>query len=542
MARRSYRPLVAKTLAVLVLGVVLGIVAHRYALAHRPARDTAAIELMSGAEKDAERHAWELLQKEPLTMDHFELFLEAHDRAFADDEREHEKIPNAKGIHEPPLATEVEQPVVTEDEIDAFLERTDLPEDFSHLARFAWAAREGPIDPELEKWVVAAADRDPPLAWANRLLAEDAMHEGDTGAIATRLMREGRFVPEHRGDIAAALVIWSGLNAWDEIDEAMDDPLVAEQASPPVRARVAVEKNDWVGAFRWSFRTTFARPPVGPLVLALVAALAWAVFCARVGKAGERPLFKIAVYFSAFVLGVLSVEITDILILVEESKLHLVETGDAVRDALYYTFGVGFREEISKLLLFVPLLPVLLKKGQKVDVLVAGAFVGLGFAAVENVSYLQAGDLTTAIGRFLTANFLHMAMTAVLANALYEYSVQGDSYAPEMSRTALFVIVLHGLYDFFIAHPNIGGGYLSMLVFFVLVNRFITAVDEARGRSEKNEALLDTFVLGIAVVLAASYVWACILVGPKQAAAASSEGVLGSAILMIVFAQRFRSM
>ncbi|MGH7281471.1 MAG: PrsW family glutamic-type intramembrane protease, partial [Polyangiaceae bacterium] len=279
-----------------------------------------------------------------------------------------------------------------------------------------------------------------------------------------------------------------------------------------------------------------------PLLLAGIAALAWAVFCAQLGKARERLFFRLSVFAAAFVLGVMSVELTDLLILVEESKLHLVESGEPLRDFLFYTFGVGFREEISKLIMFAPLLPILRKHGKKSDVLVAGAFVGLGFAAVENILYLQSGDLTTAIGRFLTANFLHMAMTAILANALHEMMVKGDSYAPELSRTALMVMGMHGLYDFFIAHPKIGGGYLSMLVFFVLVNRFIVAIDMARGRSEPNEKLLDTFVLGIAVVLSAGFVWASILVGPTRAAMVSGEGILGSAILMVVFAQRFRSM
>lgn len=542
LARRSYCSLFLKTIAVLALGVVLGIVAHRVALAHRPARDTAAIELMSGVESDAERRAWELLQKEPPTMDHFEIFLEAHDRAFADEEGEHEKILGQKNGADPAVASEAEHPFVTDEQIAAFLTRPDLPDDFAHLARFAWTAREGVVDPDLEAWVIAAADRDPPVPWANRLLAESAMQQGDNATLAARLVREGKFVPEHRSDIAAALVIWTSMNAWDEIDDAMNDPVVAEQASPAVRARVAIEKNDWLGAVRWSFHTTYSRPPLGPLLLTGIAALAWAMFCAQLGKARERLFFRLSVYAAAFVLGVMSVELTDLLILLEESKLHLVESGEPVRDFLFYTFGVGFREEISKLVMFAPLLLVLRKNGKKSDVLVAGAFVGLGFAAVENILYLQSGDLTTAIGRFLTANFLHMAMTAILANALHEMIVKGDEYAPELSRTALMVMGLHGLYDFFIAHPKIGGGYLSMLVFFILVNRFIVAIDMARGRSEPNEKLLDTFVLGIAVVLSAGYVWASILVGPSRAAVASGEGILGSAILMIVFAQRFRSM
>lgn len=546
MARRSYRSLVVVTLAVLLVGLGLGELAHRYALARRASFDSARIQLALGDQYEAEATFWKLLQTEPPTIDRFILFLDAHDRAMAgmkpggrnegaggDDGSDHP--------FEPELTTR-RAATVKDVDIEAFVNRADLPEDFSYLARFAWEAREGDVDPAVTTWVTAAADRTPPLPWANRLLAEEAAAHEDAVSMAERLMREGRNVPSHRTDIGVALEIYAGEHDYASIAQSMSDPAVQAEASSALRARVAVETNAWRDAVVYSFRSTFPRPPLGPLVLAVIAALAWGVFCAQLGKVTERPFFRLTVYVVAFGLGALSVVVTDLFILLEESKLHLVETGDPLRDFLYYTFGVGFREELSKLILFAPLLPLLRKHGTKVDVLVAGAFVGLGFAAVENLSYLQSGDLTTATGRFLTANFLHMSMTAILANALDDFLEKGDAYAPEMSRTALIVMGMHGLYDFFIAHRQIGGGYLSMLVFFLLVHRFLVAVDDARGRVVKNERLFDTYVVGIAVVLSASYTWASYLVGPAHAAIACGEGLLGSLILIFVFASRFRSM
>ena len=76
-----------------------------------------------------------------------------------------------------------------------------------------------------------------------------------------------------------------------------------------------------------------------------------------------------------------------------------------------------------------------------------------------------------------TANFLHMAMTAILASSAFEFANRGDSYAPVFSKTAIQVIVLHGAYDFFITHAKIGGGYLSMTVFFFLVNQMSQSRD-----------------------------------------------------------------
>ncbi len=44
--------------------------------------------------------------------------------------------------------------------------------------------------------------------------------------------------------------------------------------------------------------------------------------------------------------------------------------------------------------------------------------MGLGFAFIENVSYFESGVLGTAMTRFLTANFLHMSLTAIAAEAV----------------------------------------------------------------------------------------------------------------------------
>src|SRR5207248_731759 len=174
-----------------------------------------------------------------------------------------------------------------------------------------------------------------------------------------------------------------------------------------------------------------------PLVLALVAAVAWFVFCARLGRAGERLAFRLPLYLFALVLGVASIVPTTFLIAVEEAVLHLVPNGTPGRDLVFYVLGVGFREELSKLLLFAPLVLVLRMRGTPLDVLVCGALVGLGFALVENLQYFARGDLSTAMARFLTANFLHMAMTAITAHALDDLVRAKEDRSFDASRSFL---------------------------------------------------------------------------------------------------------
>ena len=160
------------------------------------------------------------------------------------------------------------------------------------------------------------------------------------------------------------------------------------------------------------------------------------------------PLYLARVRASAFA----SVTLTLAIAALEEGLLNMTESGDPIRDALFFTFGVGLREEVSKLVFFLPLLPFLRRYGTRLDVLVCGALVGLGFAAEENLNYLRVGDLSTGMARFLTANFFHMSMTAILAGALDDMlrdgKDEGDGVHEASRRRSSTVAAMHGAYDY----------------------------------------------------------------------------------------------
>jgi hypothetical protein len=286
--------------------------------------------------------------------------------------------------------------------------------------------------------------------------------------------------------------------------------------------------------------------------MSAIAALGWGFFCARLGKLGQRVAFRLPMYVVAFALGVASVLPTVFLIAIEEAKLRLVETGDPARDVLFFVFGVGLREEASKLLLFLPLLPILRRRGDKLDVLVCGALVGLGFAAEENLGYLAHENLHTGLGRFLTANFFHMALTGTLASALDDFVGDRERYAADFTRTSLFVVAIHGGYDFLLSHEEYGGTYLAMAAFVVLTRLFIGAVETARRGAPRATAgiargrdrgitPLHAFVLAVAIVTGVSLAYAVMAVGPVGALLVMGGGLLGEAIIVYVFVRTLQT-
>jgi RsiW-degrading membrane proteinase PrsW (M82 family) len=414
-----------------------------------------------------------------------------------------------------------------------------LPEDLLLVARFV---AEDPTPPSVQDGMVAGARRDPPVPWYNHLLAEEAWEEEKPSEAAAYFEREGLAFAERREDIDRAVTVWMDIDDWDEVRRQMRDPRIFAAVDADTKQRFAQHEQDWFAAMQWFARGWRSRLSLAGLAMSGTAALAWGFFCGRLGKLAERPVRRLAFYLVAFALGVLSVVPTMALITVEEIKLRLVETGDAVRDILFFVFGVGLREEASKLLMFALLLPALRKWGDKLDVLVGGAMVGLGFAAEENLGYLAGGDLHTGLGRFLTANFLHIAMTGVLATALDELVSDPEGQAAEFSRTALLVIGLHGAYDFLLSHEEFGGSFMAMAVFIFLTRLFLGAVERARRRVDRGLSPLQAFVLASAVVTGVSAAYATVAVGPLNAGLAMAEGLLGEAIIFAMFVRILRAM
>jgi protease PrsW len=514
-------------LAVLGITFLVGLAVATLVAAPKTDAERASALSSSGGYARAEAIYADLLRRQPdvpVLLD----FLSNHKRGIADALRQR---------------TEGRQPrdpghaMMPDDAVESLLDA--LPQDVGLVARFV-LARTPPA--EVRDAIIAGAAREPPVPWYNHVLGQIALHGDPAADAAPYFLREGLAFPERRNDVDRAIDLWMDGDDWDEVRARLGDPRVLAATGAGTKARFAVHEHDWLAASRWYVVGWRDGLTLSGLAMSGVAALAWGFFCARLGKLRQHSARRLAFYLAAFILGVLSVVPTVFLISLEEAKLRLVETGDTVRDLLFFVFGVGLREEASKLALFVVLLPVLRKWGDKLDVLICGAMVGLGFAAEENLGYLASGDIHTELGRFLTANFLHIAMTGTLAAALDDFVSDPGERASAFSNTALTVVGLHGAYDFLASHREFGGGYMGMVAFVFLTRLFLRAVDRARDRTERGLSPLHAFIFATAVVTGVSAVYATVTVGPRAAAAAMAEGVLGEAVTIAVFTTTLSAM
>ena len=84
------------------------------------------------------------------------------------------------------------------------------------------------------------------------------------------------------------------------------------------------------------------------------------------------------------------------------------------------------------------------------DGIVYGAFIGLGFATFENVAYVLQNGFETGVYRMFTAVPCHYALGVILGYYVGKAKFDSEQSRAIMGRGLLFVILLHGAYDFFI--------------------------------------------------------------------------------------------
>jgi RsiW-degrading membrane proteinase PrsW (M82 family) len=527
-------PLLALVAVVLLLSWAAGYAADSFTARHKSLVQRAHELELSGRPDQAEKLYLDLAAQRPGDVLLLVDLLDNHDRLVRVTGAQEHASPAKKqlGLDPPVLLAAAE-----EDRIDALLASPALSADAALLVRWWRHVLLDADDAGEGAAIVAAAHREPPAPWANHLLARHAAREGQDAEAADLFAREASAFRDRRADAADACGIWAALGDWDRIAAALADATFGSQTPATVHMDVAIHERDWASAVRWFIPSQYERTTTGIWLLAGLSGLGWFAFCAVVGRVRERPTIRVPLYCAAFALGVASTYVTFALYVLELTVLNFAPTGHPAADAIYFVFGVGLREELSKALLFLPLMPILKRFGTRRDALACGALVGLGFAAEENLGYLQQSGLQTALARFLTANFLHLSTTGIVAVALDDAARSREDEATSWSQTIPLVVLTHGMYDFFLSSDVFGGqSFLAMFCFVLLARRFVNVIRQLPGREGP---LLAFFVVGLAVVAGGTFVYASTLVGTGEAANAIAVGALGLAIVAYMFGREF---
>lgn len=172
-------------------------------------------------------------------------------------------------------------------------------------------------------------------------------------------------------------------------------------------------------------------------------------------------------------------------------------------EIIEWIMTVGLPEEAAKLVLFAFFLPVLLHHRSGVKAALTAGCVGLGFAIDENLQYFANHGPQVAIGRLLTANFMHVSLTGILGWHLYELFRSRFHHATEFLTAFCAVTVAHGLYDFS-AGPaasewgfNIGG----MIILALCARTYLPLLHDDPRSPSGGYTITRTAVFGLGMAL-----------------------------------------
>jgi RsiW-degrading membrane proteinase PrsW (M82 family) len=329
------------------------------------------------------------------------------------------------------------------------------------------------------------------------------------------------------------------------MDELLADAAVREAIDPASLAAAQAWIGDYGGMVFSILRFERDLLLSPHTMIALFTAAIW-FFILLSFRSGWKPFSVRAV--AAFFLGVASAAVTLYAMVVQEEILGF-ETGPeapALDQFLYFLAGVSLREELLKLLCFLPFALGMGKRGNSLDALVLGGLVGLGFAFQENLSYFQADAAThTAWLRLLTANALHFSLTGIAGHALWRMISRGGLGWEEFLVTFLAVVFAHGGYNALIAIPSFAEyAMLSPIVIAAIAHQYFDPLRQHLDLKGLHRRLspLGLFVIGSALLCCAILISSAAGMPFRFAAGALAATLAAMIPLAFAFISRFRDL
>lgn len=162
---------------------------------------------------------------------------------------------------------------------------------------------------------------------------------------------------------------------------------------------------------------------------------------------------------------------------------HFKENGEPFNDLLFSIIGIGMNEELSKIVGVIIAFKVLKKHiNESIDHLIYAGMVALGFAMVENFTYIERYGIDIITQRSFYSVLEHIINTSIIVYGFYRFKIfnKGNHFA-NVIISFVAAISSHGLFDYFILNPYFS--YLShvlvLLVYLIGINFWITMINNA---------------------------------------------------------------
>lgn len=374
--------------------------------------------------------------------------------------------------------------------------------------------------------------------YSNYVMGRLALQRDDYSAAFARFYREGER-PEAAESRYWALRALEQGHDYATLTRLQNEPAYANYFNLDRQLTLAIGERRWGDIFRLVPQVQIAGYRADLWFIAALAGLAWALVLVHLGEVHERRWSTAALCLSGFIAGVLSTTLTLLLIIVQDDIWRFSSGAEIERVFAYYIGGVGLREELAKLILFAPLV-LLLRKRSELEALLVACFVGLGFAVEENVGYFHNSAAASSTGRFLTANFLHIALTGLNGLAFFRACTRGGAGLNDFLFVFPLTVLAHGLYDAFLSAPQIDRGDIFATMCFIGISYwFFSRAHHLRTHVRMTLSLTGALVIGLSVLAATMIAFQMVTLGASAGASLIFTELLGSAAMLFVFFREF---
>jgi RsiW-degrading membrane proteinase PrsW (M82 family) len=290
--------------------------------------------------------------------------------------------------------------------------------------------------------------------------------------------------------------------AWEQLSKIYDasgnDPAL-EKLMSDTESKAAVPhwiqnkfyffKGDIFSFYQLHLSDIFSTVPVWGIIGALLILIVWVFFLHQINFI--TPL-SWKHFLLAVSIGIILCMSSLLLYEFYHEVLGFSTNGEPLNDFLYCFLGIGFIEELVKL---IPLLIILrfTKIIQKpIHYLLIASAASLGFAFFENLIYISRYGLDVLHARALTAVVSHMASGAIAAYGFILVRYRYPKQIWIIPLAFLAAALAHGFYDFWLVNDKVRGFSILTFLFYLIeilvyVSFLNNALNQSVDRELKNE-------------------------------------------------------
>ncbi len=229
-----------------------------------------------------------------------------------------------------------------------------------------------------------------------------------------------------------------------------------------------------------------------------------------------------------------------------------VLNGSLWNDWWYCVIRIGLLEEVVKIVPFLLVLLVTRQVNEPFDYVLYGSLSALGFAFIENVTYLQSTGLNAVFGRALYSSVAHMFDTSVVCYTIVLANYKRHRWRWLALPAGLVLASLaHGFYDFWLISEPVKGLSIITSIFLIgtlqlwviMKNNLLNISPFFNVNVKLNSGRFKYLVINIMLTaLAVAYLWKFLLSAPDKANALYLNSLVIYAYVLLFVSLSFGNM